>query len=324
MASPNLSEIITTTLRNRTKKLADNVTNNTALLSRLKERGNVKPFSGGRTIVQELEYDENDNFMWASGYDVLDISPRDVFTAAEFDLKLAYCSVSISGLEMLQNSGPEQVIDLLEARVKNAEKSMVNGLSTGIYSAGTANGGKQIGGLQVLVADDPTASTSVGGINQNTWTFWRNIVFDASTDGGTAATSTNIQSYMNQLYVQLVRGTDSPDLIPADNIYYRLYLESLQTIQRITNEKMASAGFTNIKYMNADVVLDGGIGGACPASRMYFLNTDYVFLRPHRDRDMVEVGDDRFSVNQDAMVKIVGWAGNMTTSGRKFQGLLKA
>ena len=324
MASPNLSEIITTTLRNRTKKLADNVTNNTALLSRLKDRGNVKPFSGGRTIVQELEYDENDNFMWAAGYDVLDISPRDVFTAAEFDLKLAYCSVSISGLEMLQNSGPEQVIDLLEARVKNAEKSMVNGLSTGIYSAGTANGGKQIGGLQVLVADDPTASTSVGGINQNTWTFWRNVVFDASTDGGTAATSTNIQSYMNQLYVQLVRGTDSPDLIPADNIYYRLYLESLQTIQRITNEKMASAGFTNIKYMNADVVLDGGIGGACPASRMYFLNTDYLFLRPHRDRDMVEVGDDRFSVNQDAMVKIVGWAGNMTTSGRKFQGLLKA
>lgn len=56
MASPNLSEIVTTTLRNRTGKLADNVTHNTALLSRLNSRGKVKPVNGGRTIVQELEY----------------------------------------------------------------------------------------------------------------------------------------------------------------------------------------------------------------------------------------------------------------------------
>lgn len=55
MPSPNLSEIVTTTLRNRSGKLADNVTRNNALLNRLKERGKAKPFSGGRTIVQELE-----------------------------------------------------------------------------------------------------------------------------------------------------------------------------------------------------------------------------------------------------------------------------
>ena len=59
MASPNLSEIVTTTLRNRSKKLADNVTNHNALLRRLKERGNVDLADGGRTIVQELEYAEN-------------------------------------------------------------------------------------------------------------------------------------------------------------------------------------------------------------------------------------------------------------------------
>ncbi len=62
MASPNLSEIITTTLRNRSKMLADNVTNNTALLSRLRSRGKVKPFGGGRVITQELEYAENSTY----------------------------------------------------------------------------------------------------------------------------------------------------------------------------------------------------------------------------------------------------------------------
>ena len=56
MTSPNLNEIVTTTLRNRSGKLADNVTNNNALLSRMKKSGSIKPVSGGRTIVQELVY----------------------------------------------------------------------------------------------------------------------------------------------------------------------------------------------------------------------------------------------------------------------------
>ena len=62
MASPNLSEIITTTLRNRSGKLADNVTDNNALLSRLKQRGTIKPFSGGRTIVEVLAYADNGTY----------------------------------------------------------------------------------------------------------------------------------------------------------------------------------------------------------------------------------------------------------------------
>jgi len=323
MPSPNLSEIVTTTLRNRTGVLSDNVTNNTVLLYRLKERSNVKPVSGGRTIVQELQYAQNGSYKRYSGYDVLDISPQDVFTAAEFDIKQVAVSVSISGLEELLNSGPEQIIDLLEARIENAENSMINGLSTDVYSDGTADGGKQIGGLQLLIADAPSTGT-VGGINRATWSFFRNIKFSGTSDGSGAVTSANIQSYMNRLYVQLVRGRDAPDLIVADNNYWRLYLESLQSIQRITNEKLASAGFMNLKYMNADVVLDGGVGGSAPANHMYFINSKYVFFRPHKERNMTPIGGDRFSVNQDALVKLIGWAGNLTTSGPKFNGVLIA
>ena len=54
MATPNLSEIVTTTLYNRSRMIADNVTENNALLTKLKARGKVKPFSGGREIVQEF------------------------------------------------------------------------------------------------------------------------------------------------------------------------------------------------------------------------------------------------------------------------------
>jgi hypothetical protein len=320
MASPNLSEIVTTTLYNRSKKLADNVTENNALLARLEKKGKRKTFSGGRQILQELEYGENSTFGWYSGYDTLNIQPSDVFTSAVYDIKQCSVAVSISGLEELQNSGQEQMIDLLEGRINNAEKTMRNNMSTGVYSDGTANGGKQIGGLALLVADAGTGT--VGGINSTTWTFWQNAKFDCTTDGGAAATSANILTYMNRMWLRLVRGADKPDLICADNNYYRLYMEALQPNQRFTSADMASAGFESLKYMSADVVFDGGMGGSCPANHMYFLNTDYIYIRPHSARQYVPLSPDRFSTNQDAMVKLIGWAGNMTTSGRKFQGII--
>ena len=117
MASPNLSEIVTTTLRNRSGKLADNVTKNNALLSRLKKRGSIDPFDGGRTIVQEIEYAENSTYQRYSGYEVLNIQPSDVFTAAEYDVKQIAVAVTISGLEGdVQNVGENAIIKLLSSR----------------------------------------------------------------------------------------------------------------------------------------------------------------------------------------------------------------
>jgi hypothetical protein len=324
MANPSstMTEVVTMTLRSRTGKLADNVTENNALLSRLKKRGKVKPVSGGRTIVQELEYAENGTFKRYSGYETLNISPSDVFTAAEFDYKQAAVAVSISGLEILQNSGPEAIIDLLESRIANAERTLVNNIAADCYSDGTSDGGKQIGGLALLVDSTPATGT-VGGIDASTTigTFWRNI---AST--GTAATAANIQSLMNTVALQLVRGTDKVDLIVAGNNKYNFYLQSLQAIQRITSEDMAAAGFFSLAYMGtggkADVVLDGGVGGNCPTDTMFFLNTNYIHFRPHADRNFTVLGDDRFATNQDAMVKLIGFAGNMTISNRSLQGVL--
>lgn len=323
MASPNLSEIITTTLRNRTKKLADNVTKQTALLARLRSRGKVKPIDGGRTIVQELEYQENSTFMRYSGYETLNIAPSDVFSAAEFDLKQTSVAVTISGLEQLQNAGQERIIDLLEARISSAEKTMVNNIASDCYSNGTADGGKQIGGMQLLVAAVPTSGT-VGGINRALWSFWQNQKYSGVTDGGAATSAANIQSYMNRLWVKQVRNNDKPDLIVADNNYWTFYLESLQAIQRITQVSEASAGFSALKYMSADVVLDGGFGGFAPTNTMYFVNTDYIFFRPHSQRNFEVEEGERVPVNQDAIVKMMLWAGNMTLSNAFLQGILTA
>src|ERR1700761_4704156 len=171
MAFPNLSEIVTTTLRSRTGELADNMSRNNALLARLNRRGKIKTFSGGRTIVQELNYANNQTFQWYSGYQTLNIAPSQTFTAAEYPIRQAAIAVSISGLEELQNSGEEAIIDLLESRIENGEDTFLNGLSLAMYGDGSTTG--TINGLQNLVAASPSSGV-IGGIDRATWVFWRN------------------------------------------------------------------------------------------------------------------------------------------------------
>lgn len=106
MAFPNLTDIISTTISNRSGALADNVLKQNALLNRLNKRGNVKTFSGGDKINQEIMYNDTatQNAGSYSGYDVIDITPNSPITSAVFDIKQYAAAVSISGLEQLQNS----------------------------------------------------------------------------------------------------------------------------------------------------------------------------------------------------------------------------
>jgi hypothetical protein len=311
MASPNLSEIVTTTLKNRSKSLADNVSNHNALLRRMRENGNTTTVTG-RDITRELEYADNGTVQFYSGYETLDVSPADVLSAAVYSYKQLGGNVTISGLEQIKNSGTEALINLLEARVNVLEKSMMNSLSTSLYSDGTGTSGKEVGGLQLLVADAGTGT--VGGINSSTYSFWQNVQTTATSS---AFSTTNVQADMNNIYLQLVRGADSPDLIMAGTNAYKAFLGSLQAIQRVTSDGMARSGFTSVQYLNSDVVFDS----ACNTNRMYFLNTDYLRLEVAASRNFVP-GEARMSVNQDALVTPMFWSGNLTCSNRALQGVI--
>jgi len=315
MAFPNVSDILATTIESRTKKIADNVTDNNAVLKKLSTKGMIKTFSGGSKIMQELSFAENSNAGWYSGYDLLPVGISDVISAAEFDIKQSAVPVVISGLEMLQNSGKEQMIDLLDARLNVAEATQSNLISAGIYSDGTGSGGKEITGLDAAVPVDPTTGT-YGGIDRATFDFWRSKV-----NTGTTLTSANIQVTMNSMWASLIRGKDMPDCILMDNDTWEVYVASLQSQQRFHQAEVGDSGFPTLKFMGVDVYLDGGIGGNATAKTIYFLNSMYIHYRPHANRNMVALSPNRrYATNQDAEVQILAWAGNLTSSGSQFQG----
>jgi len=321
MPSPNLTEIVTTTLRRRSKTLADNISQHNALLSRLRSRGNSSLVPGGRTIVEELEYAENATFQYYSGYEVLDVSPSDVFSAAEFNWKQAAVNVTASGLETrIQNAGPEQIINLLSSRITNAEKTMANQISVGVYSDGTGSGGKQVGGLQSVVADAGTGT--VGGINSTTFTFWQN-----QTSGNVANIDTSavaLDTEMKNMWLETTRGSDGVDIIVSDQTLYKVFWDNLTDRQRITSASEGIQGFQSLKFVTADVVMDGGPtlhDSGIPATHMYFLNSDYLYFRVHSETNFVPF-ERREPVNQDAMVVPILFAGNLTCSNRSLQGLV--
>ncbi len=320
---PGLSELVTTTLRNRTKVLKDNITNNNVVFAKGKEFGMFEAVSGGRTLIEEQMFDENDSFMWYQGSELLNTSYNPTLTAPEFNWKQAAVAVTASGLEQRQNSGAEGIIKLVSSRLKVAESTMQNQINSSVFGDGTAAGGKSIGGLDLLVAKNPI--NVVGGIDRNTagGAYYKNYFYGVVANLGVAASAANIKQITNLAKIGTTRGNDGANLIIAGNNYYNYFLQAAQATQMLTTDAtLAKLGYENIVFSGIPVALGGGVnfGGQALVgdNEMYMLNLKYIKLKYHKDCFMDPL-EERLSINQDAMIKYLAFMGNMTMSIGKLQ-----
>ncbi len=221
-----------------------------------------------------------------------------------------------SGRELRINSGESRIINLVKSRVKNAIRTFNNNFSSDLYSAGTLT--NQINGLQAIVADVGTGT--VGGIDSSAFPFWQNTVIDASNLSVTPSATTIEGSLMLPAWLAVDRGPDDqPELIVASNDYYQFFEASQVSLKRYNDTTKGPAGFTSLRYKNADVIYDGNSG--IPASHMYFLNLNYLNLVVHSQADL-EIMDAVRPVNQDGSVTQLLWMGNVTCSNRHLQACI--
>lgn len=316
MPGINVGNLVATTLRNRKKEVADNVTNHNAVLFRMQENGSIREVAqGGRTIFEPLIYGTNSSVQFYEGYESFTPpTTQENIDGAEYSWKQLGGFVSISGLEMVQNSGKYAAVDLLETRIKHLKANLSNTFASSLYSTGTGSGGKEFGGFQLIIADSPSSAGTVGGIDQAANSFWRNQVSTVA-----AFDATTAMTRMNAMYLQCIRGGEKPDLIVADSTMFATYEGTQQQLQRFTNEKLANAGFVSYRYKTADVVYDDN----CPTKRMYFLTTSALSFRYAPSR-WFEVGDERQVTNADYEVVPVWTMGNLTCNNRALQGVVIA
>ncbi len=327
MASPGQStlfnvfgELASTTYRNHDKVTKDNVSKHNALYRRLTEKGNLRLEDGGLSLVKTLDYANNSTYTRYSGFGTLNINAVDVLSDAEFPWRQVAVTLAASGRELRTNSGETAFINFVKAKLKNARRSMGNGMSIDLYSDGTAS--EQINGLQALISD--TGVGTVGGINSTNFPFWQNIVQSAAAplQGGAAVTysATTIETMMLNLWIKLTRMGDHPDMIVMSDDLFAMYEQSQTSLKRYAPEDNGQGGMISMKYKNADVFFDSS--GGIPATHAYFINTDFIELVAHKDANMTAM-DELKSINQDAIVIPILWQGNMVVGNRSLQGVMK-
>ncbi len=314
-SNERLQEAFSLALEDRSKGYQDLVSNANAILYLIKKKGGFKSFSGP-TIRERLLYNESGTYTRYSGYQYLNPKPAELFNDAEFTAKLAAVSVTLSGEDILKNSGSNQLKDVMEEHISAAEQELVDRFVEDLHADGTA--ANQIGGLQLAIPTTVNAGT-YGGISRADNPIWRTASYDANSafSGITQVTSSTIKSIFDNVMIERSRGTKGPDCIICSQEHYIAYTAATTAIQRIQDEnELGKLGFTNLKYYGAgksvDVVLEGGIGSAMPADTTYFIDSKALRFRYHPDRNFVKFGGKQAPVNQDAIVQHIGFYGNLT------------
>lgn len=309
MSNPNFDALLSTTLAKYRDQLTDNVFTARPLTYHLMDKGRIRMLDGGTKIVEPLIYGQNSTVASYSGYDTIALTAQTGITAAEFDWKQYAASIAISGIEEAKNNGDSAVLNLLEAKVLQAEESLREGFNTMFFGDGTGNSGKDWNGLGNLVE----ASGTVGGINRATGgnEYWRS--YEENTAG--ALTLAQMATAYNTVSV----GNDHPDMILTTQTLFEKYEALLMPQLRYTDTKTADAGFQNLLFKAAPVVYDTG----CTAGVMYFLNSKYLTLVGHSGKWFSQTEFVR-PENLDAKYALIMCYGNLTVRNAKKQGKLTA
>ena len=318
MALP--TQVITSTLFDQSKEFADNVMNSNAILSQIEK----KSVPGGYEYREPVFFQDSGNEAWIDGLDPIATTITDDLTYAVAQQKTLATSIGISGKEYRQNkSSKHQLIDLMESKIKAAQTRLKNDMVASIYSDGTGSAGKELDGLQKLIAKAPGSAT-VQGIDDSANAFWKNSFVDI----GAASSTSNIQAKLTAAIVAVTRGSERPDFGVADNTLWINLHDSMTANQRIVDEKkFGKQGFQNLVYMGVPIVLDGGVGNQAASATnsisdiCYLINSKYLKLKYHPDAYFKPLGQ-REPVNQDAMFEILLFEGNLCVSNRELQSVV--
>lgn len=317
-------QILSMALEDRSSSYQDLVSNNNALLAVMKRKGLWQTYSGPR-IRQTLQIAKS-VAQWYSGYDQLLNPAIDIFNDAYYDPKMVVVPVILSMQEILNNEGENQLMDVYDSYIDAAERALEDTMDAGIYSDGTANGGKQITGLATAVPI--TQNNGIyGGIDRSN-AIWQTKTYDAqsvATSIGTQVSATTIRPFLNYVMTKQSRGRDYADLLIMSPEHYAAYDAATVAIQRQTNEtSLGKLGFSAVEYIGggkrAEIVLDGGIGSNMPANTTFGLNTDSLRLRyhPNRNFDNLFDGDGMMPIDKDAVAQFIGWMGELTMTNPLF------
>lgn len=308
------TDFLTVTLENYMRgKASDTIFNDLPLIEWLNSKGSVKRReAGGVKLIEPLMYAKNTTVASYRGYDRLDISPQEGLTAAEFEWKQYAGSIAISGFEERVNTGRAAQVRLMDTKWQQLRMSFMDDLNTDCYAAGTANGGKDMVGLSLMV--DSTGT--YGNIARATNSWW---AAQETAVGGALQIygSTGMQRMMNDC--AMGRGTMMPELLLTDQSVYEQYESLMAPYMRYTIASEGNAVFQSdsLMFRKARMMWDH----ACTSGVIYFLNSKVITFVVDEERDFKVRGFQEPN-DQDAKVALILWMGALIANNCRHLGKL--
>lgn len=335
-------QVLSTTYDYYRPTLEDNIFKGNPLFFKLRKSDSVRYQDGGASIICPLMYGKNNTVDWYEGDDTIDVTVQEGITVAKYPWSQLAASISIDRKTRRMNSGRSQIINLITAKIKQAEMSLFEEMTSSLYSTGrysdasaVTTASKAMAGLGAICSEAPD-SYDVGGIDTSTYTWWQNKVGD---DAGTALTwidDSDAPSLatgpvkMRQVYAWCSKGTGGPPNFGFASLAgYQGYESYMATRQIYRDPEMAKMGFDNIQFRNLSLFWDESYtsnsitaaNGLLTYAGMMFLNLDFLHFYIDSQTNFIRTPFQR-PINQDTEASLILWMGNLVTSKRSKHGII--
>lgn len=310
--------LLSTTLRNYSRKLRDNIFNKFPFLAWLRSKNRVRMEDGGTFIIEHLLYGKNTTVKAYADYETLDTTPQEGITVAQYKWKEYGGTIAISRAERRKNSGKHRLLNLLEAKVQQAELSIKDKLTTDIFANISADPAKAITGIFLHASNTPS-TTTVGEVSGATYTWWRNHQADVG------AYANNLEDKLRTGFnTTSAGGASFPDGVLCSQTAFEYY-EALGVPGKrfVDEQKSLDLGFSVLKYKGADLFWDAGMAANVPVTgeSIVLLNSENIRLVVDKETDFITT-DFIEPENQTASVAKILAMLNLTNNNRRKLGLL--
>lgn len=338
MPSTPFDTLLALQLDTRKQKTYDQVIDAHPLTAWMRAGKRIEPWEeGGENIEFNLQVDLNDTFAARDYKTQLQFAEQNPIITAEIPRRFINGSMTWYEAQEESNRGKFKIRDFVDTLIGNAQAAAADALALEMWQGGT---GEHLHGIPLIVdhartyagiTTEPTTTpannywcakdTDAGHTsivvthpNGNTVTYGpyhtsEALVREGGTDGG-------IRKLYNDCCLN--GGTGGPDFaITSETLYNRLAV--LVGAERIVhNEKMAQIGYPeNFMYRKATVVWDrncGAAAGTPDATTFYFLNSEYLKLKPYIEYAKGFKSTATFTQYANgvwAKARLMQWCGNL-------------
>lgn len=319
-----IDDIFTTTYQKSEKTIQDQVFNpqNSALWAMLRAKGGLKSQLGGDFIKIDLEIGQNTNIQALAKGGTVNLQDFEFLDQARYTWKYYDIPIVRFWQDDQQNAGMAQVINMIQAKIRNTINSYAELLETRLFALNSDT--LEIEGLQDLVSDDGTGT--VGEIAAGTHTWWANNYVDfadyiaSGTGDATKVDDTDwLVEGVGLMRTMLQDCLGKTDLIVTSQHMFNLMQDDMLSYFQWDGRLAADLGLpTNTPMFDGIPVT---WSRKC-ANRMYFLDMDTLQFY-YDPRDFMTLGPWLPIANQpNDRVAHVTLVGSFLVKSRRTQGVI--